>query len=102
MAITGALRALLASQGEELGLVTASVPVSTCQAATDSQLGNQVRVMPVTLPAGGDLAARLTRIAAITRERKTAARGTSAALLGPPFRLLAPPGCSAGSSTASG
>ena len=91
-AIAGALRALLASRGEELGLVTVSVPVSARQAATGGQLGNQVGVMPVTLPASGDLATRLTRIAAITRERKTAARGTSAALLGPPFRLLAPTG----------
>ena len=91
-AIAGALRALLASRGEQLDLVTASVPVSARQAATGGQLGNQVGVMPVTLPAGGDLAARLTRIAAITRERKRAARGTSAAVLGPPFRLLAPTG----------
>jgi diacylglycerol O-acyltransferase / wax synthase len=91
-AIAGALRALLASRGEELDLVTASVPVSARQAATGGQLGNQVGVMPVALPAGGDLAARVTRIAAITRERKTAARGTSAAILGPPFRLLAPTG----------
>jgi diacylglycerol O-acyltransferase / wax synthase len=91
-AIAGALRALLAARGEELDLVTASVPVSARQAATGGQLGNQVGVMPVTLPASGDLAARVTQIAAITRERKTAARGTSAALLGPPFRLLAPTG----------
>jgi hypothetical protein len=34
----------------------------------------------------------VTQIAAITRERKTAARGTSAAVLGLPFRLLAPTG----------
>jgi len=91
-AIAGALRALLASRGEQLELVTASVPVSARQAATGGQLGNQVGVMPVTLPTRGDLAARVTRIAAITRERKTATRGTSAALLGPPFRLLAPTG----------
>ena len=91
-AIAGALRALLASRGEELDLVTASVPVSARQAATGGQLGNQVGTMPVALPARGDLAARVTRIAAITRERKTAARGTSAAVLGPPFRLLAPTG----------
>ena len=91
-AIAGALRALLASRGEQLDLVTASVPVSARQAATGGQLGNQVGVMPVTLPAGGDLAARVTQIAAITRERKTAARGTSAAVLGLPFRLLAPTG----------
>jgi diacylglycerol O-acyltransferase len=91
-AIAGALRALLASRGEELDLVTVSVPVSARQVATGGQLGNQVGVMPVALPASGDLAARVTQIAAITRERKTAARGTSAALLGPPFRLLAPTG----------
>jgi WS/DGAT/MGAT family acyltransferase len=91
-AIAGALRALLASRGEQLDLVTVSVPVSARPAATGGQLGNQVGVMPVALPATGDLAARVTRIAAITRERKTAARGTSAALLGPPFRLLAPTG----------
>jgi diacylglycerol O-acyltransferase len=46
--------------------------------------------MPVALPARGDLAARVPRIAAITRERKTAARGSSALVLGLPFRLLAP------------
>ena len=91
-AIAGALRALLESRDEELDLVTASVPVSARQAATGGQLGNQVGTMPVALPARGDLAARVTRIAAITRERKTAARGTSAAVLGPPFRLLAPTG----------
>lgn len=90
--IAGALRALLASRGEELDLVTASVPVSARRAATGGQLGNQVGVMPVALPAGGDLATRVTRIAAITRERKTAARGSSAAVLGLPFRLLAPTG----------
>jgi diacylglycerol O-acyltransferase len=35
---------------------------------------------------------RVTRVAAMTRERKTAGRGTSAAVLGLPFRLLAPTG----------
>ena len=91
-AVAGAIQALLASRGEELSLVTASVPVSARRAAAGGQLGNQVGTMPLAVPAGGDLAARVTRIAAITRERKTAARGTSAALLGPPFRLLAPTG----------
>jgi diacylglycerol O-acyltransferase / wax synthase len=91
-AIAGALRTLLASRGEQLDVVTVSVPVSARPAAAGGQLGNQVGVMPVALPAGGDLAARVLRIAAITRERKTAARGTSAAVLGLPFRLLAPTG----------
>jgi WS/DGAT/MGAT family acyltransferase len=88
-AVTGALRALLASRGEHLDLVTISVPVSARQQATGGQLGNQVGAMPVTLPAGGGLGIRITQIAAITRQRKTAAHGASAALLGPPFRLLA-------------
>jgi WS/DGAT/MGAT family acyltransferase len=91
-AAAGALRALLASRGEELDLVTVSVPVSARRAATGGQLGNQVGVMPVALPTGGDMGARVTRVAALTRERKTAAPGTSAALLGPLFRLLAPTG----------
>jgi diacylglycerol O-acyltransferase len=91
-AAAGALRALLASRGEQLDLVTASAPVSARQAATGGQLGNQVGVMPVALPTGGDLATRVTQIAAITRARKTAARSTSAAVLGLPFRLLAPTG----------
>jgi diacylglycerol O-acyltransferase / wax synthase len=34
----------------------------------------------------------VAQVAAITRARKTAARGTSAAVLGLPFRLLAPTG----------
>ena len=91
-AVAGALQALLASRGEELDLVTASVPVSARQAATGGQLGNHVGVMPVALPTGGDLAARVAQVSAITRERKTAVRGTSAAVLGLPFRLLAPTG----------
>jgi len=88
-AVTGALRELLASRGETLDAATVSVPVSARQQALGGQLGNQVGVMPVTLPAAGGLACRVTRIAAVTRERKRTARGTSAALLGPPFRLLA-------------
>jgi diacylglycerol O-acyltransferase / wax synthase len=100
-AIAGALRALLASRGEKLNRVTVSVPVSARQAATAGQLGNQIGVMPVTLPTDGDLATRITRIAAITRQRKTTAPGTSAAVLGLPFRLLAATGLLRWSSTAS-
>ena len=88
-AVTGALRALLASRGEQLDSVTVSVPVSARRHATSGQLGNQVGVMPVALPAAGSLPDRITRIAVITRQRKTAAKGASVALLGPLFRLLA-------------
>jgi len=91
-AVTGALRDLLASRGEKLDPVTVSVPVSARQQAAGGQLGNQVGVMPVALPTAGGLAARVTQIAAVTRDRKQAAPGTSAVLLGPLFRLLAPTG----------
>jgi len=66
--------------------------VSARQSASGGQLGNQVGAMPVAVPTDGDLATRVTKVAAITRERKTQARGTSAAVLGLPFRLLAPTG----------
>jgi diacylglycerol O-acyltransferase / wax synthase len=91
-AVTGALRGLLASRGETLDRVTVSVPVSGRPAGTGGELGNQVGVMPVTLPATGPLAARVAQTAVITRRRKRGAAGASAALLGPVFRLLAPTG----------
>ena len=43
--------------------------------------------MPVTLPAAGSLADRITWVAAITRQRKTPACATSVTLPGPLFRL---------------
>jgi WS/DGAT/MGAT family acyltransferase len=88
-AVAGALRALLAGRGEELDPVTVSVPVSARQSDTGGVLGNQVGGMLVTLCTAGGLADRVTRAAAVTRERKRPARGTSVALLGPLIRLLA-------------
>ena len=88
-AAAGALRTLLAARGEDLPRVTVSVPVSARQAVTGGQLGNQVGVMPVTVPADGDLGTRVSRAAAITRDRKFQGRGTSAALLASAFLLLA-------------
>jgi len=43
----------------------------------------------VTLPAADSLAGSITRVAAITRQRKTPPRATSVTLPGPLFRLLA-------------
>jgi hypothetical protein len=48
--------------------------------------------MPVTLPAADSLAGPITRVAAITRQRKTPPRTTSVTLPGPLFRLLASTG----------
>jgi len=88
-AVAGALRTLLAARGEQLGEVTITVPVAARRAATGGELGNQIGIMTVTVPATGDFGARVTRTAEITRERKSRARGASAALFVPAFLLLA-------------
>ncbi|MGW2219964.1 wax ester/triacylglycerol synthase domain-containing protein [Nonomuraea sp. NPDC001684] len=54
-AIAGAVRTLLARRGERLPDLVVSVPVSARTAATATELGNQVGVMPVCLPTRGGL-----------------------------------------------
>jgi WS/DGAT/MGAT family acyltransferase len=88
-AVAGALRTLLATRGEQLVQVTITVPVAARRAATSNDLGNQIGIMPLTVPARGDLGARIARTAEITRERKSGTRGASAALFVPAFLLLA-------------
>ena len=88
-AVAGALRTLLAARGEHLGEVTITVPVAARRAASGGELGNQIGIMLVTVPATDDLGARITKTAAITRERKARARGASATLFVPAFLLLA-------------
>jgi WS/DGAT/MGAT family acyltransferase len=88
-AVAGALRILLAARGEHLGEATIMVPVAARRAASGGELGNQIGIMPVTVPATGDVGARVTRTAQITRERKSRARGASAAPFVPAFLLLA-------------
>jgi hypothetical protein len=88
-AITGAVRALLRGRGETIPALVVSVPVSSRATASAGQLGNQVGVMPVSLPTEGGLAQRLERTAEITRGRKSQAPGASAELLAGANRLLA-------------
>lgn len=88
-AVAGALRTLLAARGEALDAVTISVPVSARPSGADGELGNEIGVMPVAVPTGGDLGSRVAGIAAVTRAHKVATRGSSAALLVPAFLLLA-------------
>ncbi len=88
-AVMGALRTVLRRRGETVGRLVISVPVSARRDASATRLGNQVGVIPVALPATGDPRLRLEAIARITRERKTTAPASSAALLGPAFRALA-------------
>ncbi len=88
-AVGDALTAVLAARGEHAAHVVASVPVSGRGQASAAQLGNQVGVMPVPLPTAGSLTDRVRVIADATRLRKSRARGASAALFAPTFRLLA-------------
>ena len=88
-AVARALRSLLASRGERAGDLVASVMVTGRPATTATQLGNQIGVMPVRLPARGDRSDQIAQIATTTRARKTANRAASAGLLRPAFRALA-------------
>lgn len=87
-AIAGALGAMLRHRGENVEQLVVSVPVSARREADATELGNQVGVMPVAVPVGGDPFERLAAIAEITRSSKTSTPGASAALLAPAFRIL--------------
>ena len=88
-AVAGALAATLRGRGESLDRFVISVPVSIRRTATTAQLGNQVGVIPVTVPATSDPIQRLQEIAGITRAGgHRQGRGSSAAVLGGAFRLL--------------
>ncbi len=87
VATTGAMTAALRRRGETTRDLVVSVPVSARVEAGDA-LGNQVGVMPVRVTGGGTVAERLARVAEVTRAQKTHVRGTSAALVGPVFRML--------------
>jgi hypothetical protein len=88
-AVGGALHRLLDGRGEQVDRFVVSVPVSARQATTVGELGNQVGVVPVGVPGVGDPSDRLADVAAQTRRAKDVARGSSTALIGPLFRLLA-------------
>jgi hypothetical protein len=88
-AVARVLRSLLASRGERAEDLVASVMVTGRPATTAAQLGNQIGIMAVRLPAHGDLSEQIEQIAATTSARKTANRAASAGLLRPAFRTLA-------------
>lgn len=88
-AVVGALRTLLRERGELVDRIVVSIPVSSRRTAADGKLGNEVGVLPVSLPVIPDAPARLRAIAEITRQRKTSSPGSSIALIAPMFRLLA-------------
>jgi diacylglycerol O-acyltransferase / wax synthase len=87
--VAGALRRLLSYRGETVGTLVVTIPVSARRSASATVLGNKSGVMPVPAPLTGDPLRRLDEIAEITRGRKAATPGASAALLSPMFRGLA-------------
>jgi len=84
--VTGALRTVLRNRGETVTRLVISMPVSARGPDSTTKLGNQVGVIPVTVPVTGEPAQRLAAVARITRRRKTAAPGSSAAN-GSPSRI---------------
>jgi WS/DGAT/MGAT family acyltransferase len=88
-AVTGALGRFLAKRGEHLDHLVVSIPVSGRGAATTTELGNQIGVMAVRLPATGSAGDRVEAIATITRSHKERHRGASVTALGSAIRLLA-------------
>jgi len=92
VAVTGAMARTLRGRGEDVAGLVVSVPVSARASTASHDLGNQVGVMPVRVPVHGSVPVRLARVAELTRAQKTHARGASASLVGPLFRLLAAAG----------
>jgi WS/DGAT/MGAT family acyltransferase len=88
-AVAGALHELLATRGEHVDRFVISVPMSARQHANVTSLGNDVGAVPVEIPATGEATRRLGQTALVTRLAKQTTRGSSMAILGPVFRLLA-------------
>jgi WS/DGAT/MGAT family acyltransferase len=88
-AVAGALHELLLIRGDHIDRLVVSVPMSARQHANVTSLGNDVGAVPVAIPATGETFRRLERTAEVTRAAKQTTRGSSMAILGPVFRLLA-------------
>ncbi len=88
VAVAGALRRVLLDRGEDVGSFVISVPVTARSDADADELGNQVGVVPVEVPATGEVDQRLSIVHGRTAAARSGERGASAALVGPAFRLL--------------
>jgi WS/DGAT/MGAT family acyltransferase len=90
VAVSGALRRVLAARDEQLDEVLISVPVSGRQATSSADLGNQVGVFPVAVPLAEDPAVRLAAVRDQRAQLGTSApRASSGAVLSVLFRGLA-------------
>ncbi|MEP6798174.1 MAG: WS/DGAT domain-containing protein, partial [Lapillicoccus sp.] len=89
LSIGCALHRLLMTRGEEVDDVVISMPISDRRHASAADLGNFSGVAPICVRTAGDRDARLQDLAAATRAAKLAPPGSSNAVLGPLFRVLA-------------
>lgn len=80
---------LAATLGEQVEQVVVSVPVSARRSAEAHALGNQVGILPLSIPATGERTQRLRTIAGLTTRAKQLPPAASSAILGPGFRWLA-------------
>lgn len=88
-AITGSLHHLLAERSEKTDDIIASIPFSSRDRTTARLLGNRSGAIPLRLPATEEPGERLRAIAGITKAARASPPGSSTAVLGPLFRLLA-------------
>lgn len=88
VAVAGALEQLLDARGEHPDSLVVSVPISARRSTSNTDLGNQVGVMPVRVRLRGDSTMRLAAVAEETKGRKSAP-GASLSLIGPLFRAAA-------------
>jgi WS/DGAT/MGAT family acyltransferase len=89
VAVTAAMRDLLASRGEAVGPIAVGVPVSRRRATTAARLGNHVAPILVPAPVTGDILQRLERVAATVRTGRAAATGPPPVGLATAMRLAA-------------
>lgn len=88
-AVGASLGTILDERGEAVDTLVMSIPVSARRTASATSLGNEVGAVPVRVPAHGSLATRLRMTRDATRAAKAEPPGSTSALLGPLFRLLA-------------
>ena len=90
VAVAGALRRVLAANGESLDIIVVTVPVSGRNPAGQGDLGNMVSPLLVPVAAAGSASERMEQVAARIRAGKAAAVGPAPiAVLGWLFRPLA-------------
>lgn len=89
VAVGDALGELLRRRGEHVASFVVSVPVSARRSADVADLGNQVGVVPVEVPAEGAAGDRLVEVSERMRSVRARRIGAAISVVGPLFGVLA-------------